>query len=358
MTMTRSPGAVLQLLSFRLGADEYGVDLVRVREIVPFVGAAWLPGFAVAVRGAVDLRGEAVPAIELATALGLPAAEATPQSCVLVVEAGRAGEPAAVGLIVDAVRGIVEIDRAKLASAPFELGGVVEHLDGVAEQGGTVVRVIDLDRLLNANERVRIEGAEPSNQPRAADPAVLAGERCPHLVFAVAGQPLATPLTAIDRIVAIESLTSVPSPLGPLRALMTLPDVAVAVLDAAALFGRVSLVPVAESCVVILRGDGGLRGNGGGGHLAAGLLVDGVRRVLELAPSEIVAAPRAGGLFPAHWISGMACGDGLVPIVDLASLLGSPMARSAMASAAMAPGLALEPVASQTMDGQRSPRPT
>jgi purine-binding chemotaxis protein CheW len=147
---------VLRLLSFRLGADDYAVDLGRVREILPYVGASWLPGFAAAVRGAVDLRGEAVPAIELAAAFGLPAAEATPESCLLVVEAGAAAQSAAVGLIADAVRGIVELDRAELAAASREPGGELgEHLDGVVAHGGTSLRVIDLDRLLEVNPRVR-----------------------------------------------------------------------------------------------------------------------------------------------------------------------------------------------------------
>jgi purine-binding chemotaxis protein CheW len=323
---TRSPGSVLRLLSFRLGADEYGMDFARVREIVPFVGATWLPGFAVAVRGAVDVHGQAVPAIELATAFGLPAAEATPQSCVLVVEAGRDDEPATVGLIVDGLRGIVEMDRAELASVPSGLGGVGEHLDGVAAHGETAVRVIDLDRLLHANERVRVQSAAGSYRPRSAA-AVPAGERCPHLVFAVAGQPLASPLEAIDRIVRIEGMAPMPATQAPLRGVMRLPDIAVAVLDAAALFERVAMAPGAESCVVVVRSDGGA------GELAAGLLVDGVERVLELASFEISAPPQAGGLFVSRWIAGMACSSGLVPILDLASLLGSPMARAAMAAA-------------------------
>jgi purine-binding chemotaxis protein CheW len=157
-TATRSPRNEpgLRLLSFQLGAHEYAVELVRVREIVRFAGATWLPGFAAAVRGAVDLRGEAVPAVELAAALGLPASAVTPASCLVVVEVGRAGEPATVGLLVDAVCEIVDLDRAELAAAPRELdGGLAEHLSGVAVCRGTSVRVIDLDRLLSANERVR-----------------------------------------------------------------------------------------------------------------------------------------------------------------------------------------------------------
>jgi purine-binding chemotaxis protein CheW len=156
--MTAAGGAAppLVLLSFRLGADEYAIELARVREIVPFVGATWLPGFAVAVRGAVDLRGEAVPAIELAAAFGLPASDPTAESCLLVVEAEPTGQRAAVGLIADAVRDIVELAPAELAAAPPELAGAAaDHLAGLAARGDHFLRVVDLDRLLGSNPRVR-----------------------------------------------------------------------------------------------------------------------------------------------------------------------------------------------------------
>jgi purine-binding chemotaxis protein CheW len=145
----------LSLLSFRLGEDLYAVELARVREIVPFQGAVWLPGYAAAVRGAVPLRGEAVPAVELAAALGLPASEVTPESCLLIVEAGRAAARAPVGLIADAVREIVAVDAAAVAAPPPQLGALAEHLSGVVAHGGGWLRLIHCDRLLGANPRVR-----------------------------------------------------------------------------------------------------------------------------------------------------------------------------------------------------------
>ncbi len=154
-TRPSGAGSPRRLLSFRLGADEYAVALDRVCEILPFAGATWLPGFAVAVRGAVDLRGEALPAVELATALGLPVARVTSQSCLVVVRVGQADGGAAVGLIADAARQILELDD-QLAAVPENLeGSLADQLCGVVEASGNVVRVIDLDRLLGANERVR-----------------------------------------------------------------------------------------------------------------------------------------------------------------------------------------------------------
>jgi chemotaxis signal transduction protein len=75
--------------------------------------------------------------------------------------------------------------------------------------------------------------------------------------------------------------------------------------------------------------------NGGTGCApGAGLLVDAVQQVLELAADEIVPAPRAGGLFAARWITGLARTDGgLVPILHLDHLLGSPAVGLALARA-------------------------
>jgi hypothetical protein len=88
------------------------------------------------VRGAVEVRGEAVVAIELVAALGLPAADLGGDRCLLVVDAGATAEGAVVGLIADA------------------LGDLLEE-EGVAPQGEGSLRVLDLERLLRANPWVR-----------------------------------------------------------------------------------------------------------------------------------------------------------------------------------------------------------
>jgi chemotaxis signal transduction protein len=169
-------------------------------------------------------------------------------------------------------------------------------------------------------------GEEASRRRRTASPA-FAVERQPHLVVLVPGGPLALPMDAIERIVRSEHLTALPERSGALRGVMTLPGEVVAVLDPAALFERSVLPLAAESCVVVLRRDTHAEGP------AAGLLVDGVREVLDVAGFEIAAPPRAGGLFAARWIAGMTRVGGLVPILDLGALLRSPVARAALTAA-------------------------
>ncbi len=161
----------------------------------------------------------------------------------------------------------------------------------------------------------------------------MTGSRRPHLLFTVAKRAFALPLDAVDRIVPPDGLLPVTSAAVGLRGLLRLPDDVVAVLDLAPIFGLKAAAPSAESCVLATSRDDGSEG------LAGGLLVDAIERVLELARTEIAAPPRAGGLFAARWIAGMArTKRGLVPILDLANLLEEPVVHAAMRAAANAAG--------------------
>jgi purine-binding chemotaxis protein CheW len=322
-----------RLLSFWVGADDYALEVERVREIVPFSGATWLPGFAAAVRGVVELRGEAVAVVELAAALGLDAAPATPERCLLVVEAGGSGEPALVGLLADGVRDIVELagagEAAGEAVEACDLSReLAEQLSAVVSSPNGAVRVIDLDRLLGANPRVR--GPVDVDSGRGAGGR---GERpaaiIPHLVCAVGAQPFALPVLAVERIARFANAVPVPAAPPLLRGLQLVESDLVAVLDLSALVGGEPVALSADSCVLVV--------GGGGEVLARGLLVEGVERVVELAAADMLAPPGAGGRFAAAWIAGLARGDdGLLPILDLAGLLSSPAAVAAIEAAGAA----------------------
>lgn len=383
------PALAPVLLSFRLGADDYAVELARVREVVLLDRVDWLPGFAPAVRGVVDLRGEPVLAVDLATAIGLAPAAVTAESSLVVVEAGRPGETGVVGLIVDSVRDIVEVDAAELSAAATRLAdGVVEPLSGVVGLAGGAMRVVDLDRLLGANPWVRgpadlaaagsggldggtdLAAIEPGaagwgDRPFAAvsEPVPAgetdgaAGERRPHIVFAVAGLSFALPIAAVERIVRPEKVAPVPAAPAILRGLVPAGDELVAVLDLAAVFARASAAPSAESSVLIAPK------GAGSGTLAAGLLVDEVQLVRELGAAEILAPPRGGGLFAAERIAGLACAEGgFVPILDLPSLLALPAVRlaveaaSAVVAGAGAPGAVEGRTPAPTPEGEPTPK--
>jgi purine-binding chemotaxis protein CheW len=156
-----------QLLTFEQRGEEHALPLLRVREVVEYGSVTRLPATAPWVLGVIDLRGRVVPVIDLAAKLGLGAGPSGPRRCIVLVEAD-VGEPGVVvGVLVDAVLGVLELGDAEVAGIAAEAGNrrcryELEHQDGT---GGTSRRIwlLDLDAILLGGE-----GAE-------ASPAALPG---------------------------------------------------------------------------------------------------------------------------------------------------------------------------------------
>ncbi len=134
-----------QIVVFRLGPELYGVDIFRVSEIVRPQATTRLPQSESHVRGLIDLRGKTIPVLDLGSRLGLPAAEASDKSRVVVVE----GETGLVGLAVDEVREVLTIDAAQTEAPPAAAGqGSGEYVRGVTKRADRLIVLLDLDRAL------------------------------------------------------------------------------------------------------------------------------------------------------------------------------------------------------------------
>jgi len=112
-------------LSFCLGDETYGIEVLRVREIMGIQEISPLPKTAEYVRGVINLRGMIVPVIELRSKFAMESIETTEQTCIIVVEVAGAGEGqvAQVGLIVDRVSEVLDIARDQIEPPP-QLGGL------------------------------------------------------------------------------------------------------------------------------------------------------------------------------------------------------------------------------------------
>ncbi|MGC3996195.1 MAG: chemotaxis protein CheW [Anaeromyxobacter sp.] len=110
--------ALVQLCTFRVGGEDYAIDIMRVREIIPPAPITPVPRAPAFVEGVVRLRGEVIPVLDVRRRLGLPVAPATRKTKYLIVNvAGRR-----VGLVVDEVTEVLRIQRAEIRPAP----GLVE----------------------------------------------------------------------------------------------------------------------------------------------------------------------------------------------------------------------------------------
>lgn len=146
-------------LTFFLGREEFGLPILRSREIVRVAEITRIPEAPPHVRGVLNLRGRVVPIVELRTRLGLPVAPLTPQSRVIMVEAhGRL-----FGLLVDRVARITKIPALAIKPAPAEsLSATTDYVTGIAQTGEELIILLDVDKVLLLNPAAPLPIGAPS----------------------------------------------------------------------------------------------------------------------------------------------------------------------------------------------------
>lgn len=143
-----------QYLTFRLAGEEYGVGILRVREILEYDTVTRVPATPPYFRGVINLRGSVVPVIDLAVKFGLPERETTKRTCIVIVEAELDGSATVMGIIADAVSEVVDLGPADIEPAPsFGTRVRQDHLVGMGKRGNKFSLLLDMDRVLAAEEQ-------------------------------------------------------------------------------------------------------------------------------------------------------------------------------------------------------------
>lgn len=134
-----------QFLTFNLGEELYGVDILRVQEIKGYTTVTKIPNTPPHIKGVLNLRGTIVPIIELRTKFGMPTIEYTMFTVIVVVVV----QEKVMGLIVDAVSDVLDIAK-KDVQPPPQFGAKIDvsFLKGVGKSGDKLVALLDMDRLL------------------------------------------------------------------------------------------------------------------------------------------------------------------------------------------------------------------
>jgi purine-binding chemotaxis protein CheW len=166
-----------QYLSFSLRGTEYAVGILKVKEILQYEATTRVPSTPRSVRGVINLRGQVVPVVDLAAKFGLGETEPSRLTCILIVEALLDGAPAVVGVMADSVQEVVELGAEDVEPTPaFGTQVKVDFLLGVGKIGKRFVLLLDLDRVISADERefareVASGAVAPDDAADAADPA-------------------------------------------------------------------------------------------------------------------------------------------------------------------------------------------
>jgi purine-binding chemotaxis protein CheW len=143
---SRAAAIPTQLISFAIGDDQYGVDIMAVREIKGWTEITHLPRQPDYVRGVLNLRGVIVPIIDLRCRFGQGLTEATPLHIVIIVQI--AGKP--VGLLADRVLDIVSLEESQVQPVPrIANAHRLNFLSGLVTIEGAMIALIDLPNLLS-----------------------------------------------------------------------------------------------------------------------------------------------------------------------------------------------------------------
>lgn len=140
-------------LTFALGAEEYGLEILKVREIIGYMDITAVPQTPAHVKGVINLRGQVIPVTDLRAKFGMPTAQITDQTCIIVVEIAQAGRQFNTGIIVDRVQEVHDIAGEQIEEAPqFGAGVNTEFILGMGKIGESVKILLDIDKVLGAEE--------------------------------------------------------------------------------------------------------------------------------------------------------------------------------------------------------------
>ena len=148
-----------QYLSFRLGAETFGLGILAVREIIEYGGMTDVPMMPLCVRGVINLRGAVVPVLDLAARFGRAPATIGRRSCIVIVESGLPPEQQVLGLLVDAVNAVLDIDPGQIEPPPsFGAGLRNDFIKGIGKVNGKFVILVNLESVLNVPEIAAMAG--------------------------------------------------------------------------------------------------------------------------------------------------------------------------------------------------------
>jgi len=136
-------------LTFALGNEEYGISVLKVREIIKIMDITSVPQLPPYVKGVINLRGRVIPIVDLRIKFGLPPVAYSERTCIVVVELNVGEGAGLIGLIVDAVHDVLAISPDDLTGAADLYGGREPgYVESLARVKGRVRILLNIDRML------------------------------------------------------------------------------------------------------------------------------------------------------------------------------------------------------------------
>jgi purine-binding chemotaxis protein CheW len=155
MTTTSS---ITSYITFKLGDELFAVDVARVREVLDLSEITRVPTAPPYMRGVVNVRGSAVPVVDLRLKFGLPPTADTVNTRIVVLELELDGRPAVVGGLADSVHEVLELDRTQIHEPPrIAMRWRADMIEGLGKKADQFIIVLDIGRVFATEDALLVE---------------------------------------------------------------------------------------------------------------------------------------------------------------------------------------------------------
>lgn len=146
----------MQLVSFKLGKELYGIEITKVREIILITEITRIPETPDFLKGLINLRSSVIPVIDLRIRFGLPEAELSDESRIMVIQAcGKT-----IGIMVDAVSEVLRVKQEQIAPPPPTVTGLGrDYLSGLVKLDERLLILLDIDKIFGEEEMTAIDSS-------------------------------------------------------------------------------------------------------------------------------------------------------------------------------------------------------
>ncbi|WP_419778594.1 chemotaxis protein CheW [Maridesulfovibrio sp.] len=150
-----------QYLTFTLNKDIYALDIASVREVLELTPITRIPRTPKFMRGVINLRGHAVPVVDMRLKFGMSRTEDTINTCIIIVEVSFDGESTVMGALADSVREVIELTENMIEEPP-RMGTTIktEFIRGMGKQDDDFVIILDINKILSVEELAMLKSVQ------------------------------------------------------------------------------------------------------------------------------------------------------------------------------------------------------
>ena len=140
-------------LTFTLAGEEYGIGILKIKEIIGMMSITSVPQTPEFVKGVINLRGKVIPVVDLRLRFAMDAIDYNDRTCIIVVEIGGRGTGVVIGIVVDSVSEVLNIKNEEIEDTPtFGTALNTDYILGMAKMEGKVKILLDIDTVLSQEE--------------------------------------------------------------------------------------------------------------------------------------------------------------------------------------------------------------